>query len=113
MVPCGMIMSVMRMRRVALPVMTCGRTSRIRVTQYDFKLPADRGEHETRWNERPQTEHGQDEWSRPMARTTLPQPFCSMPHHPSTMPYCGAGRKMTSPAVYFSRSRCAIERHVG
>ncbi len=56
-------------RAVRCPFMS--GTARIRITQYDFKLTADRSEHEARGNEGPQAQHSQYERSRPMASTPV------------------------------------------
>ena len=89
MVPGGKIIYVMAWRvmlkrvtaRCVIAVMArrviLGQARGIGVAQYDFEPSIHGREHETCGNERPQAEHGQDEWSRPMATATVPQPICT------------------------------------
>ena len=84
MMPGGKIMSVMPWRVMAEGVSTrcaivvmLGRVILdqplcIGITQDDSELAVQRRKHETCRNERPQTQHGQNEWSRPMTCTTVP-----------------------------------------
>ena len=52
-------------------VLVTRRIGNIRVAQNDTQTPIHRGEHESGGNERPQTEHGEYERSRPVAGTSI------------------------------------------
>jgi hypothetical protein len=53
---------------------------RIRVAQHHSQSPIHRLQHEPCGNERAQAEHRENEWRRPMACATDPQPTRSSPH---------------------------------
>ncbi len=72
-------MSVM-MARMIMAAVVVNRARHIRIAQHDSDAPIHRGQHETGGDERPQTQHRQDEWRSPVAHTVVSQPVGASAH---------------------------------
>ena len=75
----------MMMSRITLSAMVVHGAWRIRIAQNDIESAIDRREHETRGNERAQTQHCKNEGGSPVACTTKPELLLSS-SHAVTMP---------------------------
>jgi hypothetical protein len=76
----GVVMARVIMADVIMAVAVLQGARRIRVAQYDSQSSIDRRQHEPCGNERAQAEHRENEWRRPVAYATSPEPTRSSSH---------------------------------
>jgi hypothetical protein len=102
----GMVMARMIMARMIMAGVVLQGARRIRVAQHDSQSPINRRQHETCGNERAQAQHRQNEWRRPVAQATGPEPARSS-SHPMKVPERHAGIKWGIPVHVARDRRCA------